>query len=82
MLHDRHAYSRHQSALCEYHVLNHVSLHFAHACFNYVQNKHTVVQKSLKLIINMINFTHQGCIKLIKGDSKNTFNVTKDLYFK
>ncbi len=31
---------------------------------------------------DMNAFAQQGCIKLIKSDSKNIYNVTKDLYFK
>ncbi len=26
-------------------------------------------------------FIQQGCVKLVKSDSKDIYNVTKDLYF-
>ncbi len=35
--------------------------------------------KENKLINALVN---QGCIKLIKNDSKDIYNITKDLYFK
>ncbi len=36
-----------------------------------------------KIILKeMSTFIHQGCIKLIKSDSKDVYNVTKDFYFK
>ncbi len=40
-------------------------------------SKYTVSKYKL-----MYTFIHQGCIKLIISDSKDTYNVTKDLYFK
>ncbi len=37
----------------------------------------------LKKFLEEINdFIQQGCIKLIKSDSKDMYNVTKDCYFK
>lgn len=35
-------------------------------------------RKTLQLINTAI---HLGCFKLIKGDSEDVYNVTKDLYF-
>ncbi len=32
--------------------------------------------------INAYIFSHQWCVKLIESDSKDSYNVTKGLYFK
>jgi len=33
-------------------------------------------------LIEINNFTRKGCIKLIKSDSKDIYNVNKYFYFK
>ncbi len=44
-------------------------------------SKYTTIQKFW--VSNEINtFIQQGCIKMIKRDSKDICNVTKDLYVK
>jgi len=35
-----------------------------------------------KMGLEIISFIHQGCIKLMKSDSKNNYSVTKDFNFK
>ncbi len=45
---------------------------------------YTIIQKFVvsKIFFKDINtFIQQGCIKLIKSDSKDIYNVTKDFYF-
>ncbi len=49
------------------------------------QTVHIQLLKSLGLVrfLKEINtFIDQGCIKLIKSDSKDIHNVTNDFYFK
>ncbi len=42
----------------------------------------TLPFKSVFIIKNNDNCIQQECIKLIKSDNKDIYNVTKDLYFK
>ncbi len=43
---------------------------------------YTTIQKLDFFPQEMYTFIHQGCIKLIKSDSEDIYNVTKDFYFK
>ncbi len=37
---------------------------------------------SISFFKEINTFIYQGCIKLIKSDDKDIYNVTKDFYFK
>jgi len=40
------------------------------------------MKNSIPLPLHLIYFIQQGCIILIESDSKDIYNVSKDLYFK